>query len=80
MRNKHECCNIKICQIIFKRGVFIPSVGSSDQHGTEKVHPAPVLEEHLESEALEGSQMSIHLKNEENYRPVAKYGGLSSLI
>ncbi|KTG13635.1 hypothetical protein cypCar_00042726 [Cyprinus carpio] len=49
--------------------------GSSDQHGTEKVHPAPVLEEHLESEALEGSQMSIHLKNEENYRPVAKYGG-----
>uniref|UniRef100_A0A9J7YSL4 Torsin-1A-interacting protein 1/2 AAA+ activator domain-containing protein n=1 Tax=Cyprinus carpio carpio TaxID=630221 RepID=A0A9J7YSL4_CYPCA len=53
--------------------------GSSDQHGTEKVHPAPVLEEHLESEALEGSQMSIHLKNEENYRPVAKYGGPSSL-
>uniref|UniRef100_A0A8C1N9V7 Si:dkeyp-82a1.6 n=1 Tax=Cyprinus carpio TaxID=7962 RepID=A0A8C1N9V7_CYPCA len=53
--------------------------GSSDQHETEKVHPAPVLEEHLESEALEGSQMSIHLKNEENYRPVAKYGGPSSL-
>uniref|UniRef100_A0A8C2GK04 Si:dkeyp-82a1.6 n=1 Tax=Cyprinus carpio TaxID=7962 RepID=A0A8C2GK04_CYPCA len=53
--------------------------GSLDQHETEKVHPAPVLEEHLESEALQGSQMSIHLKNEENYRQVAKYGGPSSL-
>ncbi|XP_016415267.1 torsin-1A-interacting protein 1-like isoform X2 [Sinocyclocheilus rhinocerous] len=50
-----------------------------DQPGTEKVHPAPVLKENLESEALQGSQMSIHLKNEENYRPVTKYGDLSSL-
>uniref|UniRef100_A0A671QXN9 Torsin-1A-interacting protein 2-like n=1 Tax=Sinocyclocheilus anshuiensis TaxID=1608454 RepID=A0A671QXN9_9TELE len=54
--------------------------GSSDQPGTEKVHPAPVLKENLESEALQGSQMSIHLKNEENYRPVTKYGGLLSLM
>ncbi|XP_052460438.1 torsin-1A-interacting protein 2 [Carassius gibelio] len=51
--------------------------GSSDQPGTEKVYPGSLLEENLESEVLQSSQMSIHLKNEENYRPVTKSGGES---
>ncbi len=51
------------------------------------MHPAHVREENLACEVLHNSQRSIYLNTmvteipkTENYRPVTKYEGLSSLI